>query len=99
MKAEKLDREVLVAQHSHTKETMRIKLNKIQKFKQFMDLETFTRLTDEALAQNLRQPEMIWIYRSLSTKHSDLGDFKKALEYINRAEKIADELLETKEHE
>ena len=29
MKAEKLDREVLVAQHNHTKETMRIKLNKI----------------------------------------------------------------------
>ena len=58
-----------------------------------MDLETFTRLTDEALASNLRQPEMIWIYRALSTKHSDLGDFKKALEYIVRAEKIADELL------
>ena len=64
-----------------------------------MDLETFTRLADEALAQHLRQPEMIWIYRALSTKHSDLGDFKKALEYITRAEKIADELFQTREHE
>ena len=30
---------------------------------------------------------------------SDLGDFKKALEYITRAEKIADELFQTREHE
>ena len=32
-------------------------------------------------------------------KYSDLGDFGKALEYIGRAEKRADELLMTKEHE
>ena len=37
--------------------------------------------------------------RALAMKYSDLGDFAKALEYIGRAEKLAEELLPIKEHE
>ena len=97
-KAEKLNDEVLIAQHQHEKETVRILINKVQKFKQFMDLETFQRLADSALA-TIRQPEVIQIMRALAMKYSDLGDFGKALEYIGRAEKLAEELLPIKEHE
>ena len=56
-------------------------------------------MSDTALETHLRQPEVISIMRALAMKYSDLGDFGKALEYIGRAEKLADELLMTKEHE
>ena len=36
---------------------------------------------------------------ALATKHSDLGAYDKALLYIGRAEKLANELLESKDHE
>ena len=36
--------------------------------------------------------------RALAVKHSDYSNFDKALDYIDRAEKLADELIQTKEH-
>lgn len=60
-----------------------------------MDLDTFLSITNEAI-RTIRQPEVIQIMRALAMKYFDLGDFGKALNYIGRAEKLADELLETK---
>ena len=72
----------------------------MQKFKQFLTLREFVALTDEALQSHMDKPEVIQIMRALSTKWSDLGDQKKALSQIGRAEQLAKELLgESEEHE
>jgi hypothetical protein len=70
----------------------------MQKFKQFMDVESFDKLSAMAMGTHRRQPEVVQIMRALAVKHSDYGDFDKALGYITRAEKLADELIQTKEH-
>ena len=41
LQAQKLNQDVLVKLHKHRKETIDIQLTKMQKFKQFMDIETF----------------------------------------------------------
>lgn len=64
-----------------------------------MDVESFEKLSSEAMGTHHRKPEVIQIMRALAIKYEDLGDHTKALEYINRAEKLANELLGgTKEH-
>ena len=42
--AQRLNSQVLVGLHDHKKETIKIALNKMEKFKQFMDVKTFESL-------------------------------------------------------
>ena len=64
------------------KETIRIQLNKMHKFKQFMDEELFTDLTKAASRTHLRKPEMISIMRAKALKYSELGEYEKALSCV-----------------
>ena len=63
-----------------------------------MDVESFDKLSAMAMGTHRRKPEVVQIMRALAVKHSDYGDIEKALSYVARAEKLADELLQTKEH-
>ena len=59
LQAQRIDQDVLVSQHGHTKETIRIMLNKMAKFKQFMDVENFDSLTSAAMKTHIKKPEVV----------------------------------------
>lgn len=59
------------------------------KYKQFMDIESFDRLSSQAMSTHMKKPEVIRIMQALAMKYSDLGDNEKALHYIGRAEALA----------
>lgn len=64
-----------------------------------MDGASFDKLSTEAMSSHHKKPEVIQIMRALAMKHADQGDHAKALQYIGRAEKLANELLGgTEEH-
>jgi hypothetical protein len=79
LEAIRLNDTILVKQHKHTKETIRLQLNKMHKFKQFMNQELFTELTSAATRSHRLKPEMISVLRALALKYSELGDYKNAL--------------------
>ena len=58
-KAERLNETVMIAIHGNNKETIKIQLSKLQKFKQFMDVETFAALAEAALETHKSKPEVI----------------------------------------
>ena len=98
-KAERLNETVMIAIHGNNRETIKIQLSKLQKFKQFMDVETFAALAEAALGTHKSKPEVIQIMRALATKSYDLGNLEKALGQISRAERLAKEILKTEQHE
>jgi len=71
----------------------------MHKFRQFMGVEEFTKLTQKAMSTHMYKPEVVSIMRALATKYSDLGDHEKALEYVTRAEKLSAKYLPTTEHQ
>ena len=89
LKAQRLDQEILVRKHSHTKETIKVQINKMQKFKNFMDVKSFAQLSATAMGTHRQKPEVVQIMRALAIKYSDLGDHKKAMDYISRVETLA----------
>lgn len=93
-----VNQNVLVRQHGHKKETIKIQLAKMYKYKQFMDIESFDRLSSLAMSTHMKKPEVIRIMQALAMKYSDLGDNDKALHYIGRAEDLATKLLPSQDH-
>ena len=72
----------------------------MQKFKNFLDNDSFDQLSKELLATPLhKKPEHIQILLSLARRQSDFGNHDHALQYVKRCEKIADELLNSEENE
>ena len=78
IQAQRIDNDVLVRTHGHRKETIKVQINKMQKFKNFMDVKSFNQLS-----------EVVQIMRALAVKYSDLGDHSKAMEYVGRLETLA----------
>ena len=96
--AQRIDQDILTKKHGHKKETIRIQLNKMSKYKQFMDKANFDDLTKKAMQTHMRKPEVVQILRAVATKHSDLSEHTEAIRRIERAETLAGQLLPTKDH-
>ena len=60
-----------------------------------MDKETFDQLSDTVLATHNNHPAHVEILHALAKRYSDFGDLDKAIQYIRRAEKIANKLFES----
>ena len=45
--------------HKHRKESIKLQLTKINKFKQFMDIETFDKATRTAMSTHMKKPEVL----------------------------------------
>ena len=50
-----------------------------------MDEKTFTDLTSKSMVTHMKKPEMISIMRALALKYSELGQYKDAMQRIDRA--------------
>ena len=46
----------------------------------------------------MKKPEVIQIMRARALKHSDMANHSEALRYIERAEKLAEQMLQTQDH-
>ena len=89
IQAQRIDNDVLVRTHGHKKETIKVQINKMQKFKNFMDVKSFNQLSAMAMQTHMKKPEVVQIMRALAVKYSDLGDHSKAMEYVGRLETLA----------
>ena len=96
--ASRLNRQVLVAKHKHQKETIRIQLNKIHKFKFFMDKKTFEENTSSAMRTHMKKPEMVSVMRALAVKYSELGEHDQALNYVERVKNKIGQFYENTEN-
>jgi len=63
-------------------------MRKMEKFKQFMTIEEYTKLTSQAMSTHMKKPEVIKILTVVAAKYCEMGDLPKALERANRAEVV-----------
>ena len=93
LEAQKLNQDILIKVHKHRKETIKLQLTKMHKFKQFMDIETFDQQTRTAMGTHMKKIEVLSVLRALASKYAERNDFQKGLSYIERAEKLSKDLL------
>ena len=63
-----------------------------------MTVEQYTAQTRKVMQTHMKKPEVIPTLRCLASKYSEMSDHEKALTYIDRAEKLASDLLPTLNH-
>ncbi len=84
--------------HGHKKESIKIALNKMEKFKQFMDVKAFEQLQKNTMGSHREKPEVVQVMRALAIKYSDLGKHEQAMTYINRTESLSVQKLPSEQH-
>lgn len=63
-----------------------------------MTVEQYTASTRKVMQTHMKKPEVIPTLRCLASKYSEMSDHEKAQTYIDRAEKLASDLLPTLNH-
>ncbi len=58
-----------------------------------MTVEQYTVQTRKVMQTHMKKPEVIPTLRCLASKYSEMSDHEKAQNYIDRAEKLASDLL------
>jgi hypothetical protein len=63
-----------------------------------MTVEQYTAQTRKVMQTHMKKPEVIPTLRCLASKYSEMSDHEKAQNYIDRAEKLASDLLPSQNH-
>ena len=91
--AEKLNKDIMIAIHKHKKETIKLQLVMMSKFRQFLTQASFETIKKQAMSVHLKKPQVVPIMRILADKYSSIGDHKQAMHYIERSDDLAKKML------